>query len=59
MGSWEGREAMVKLLLGRDDIDVNLRDSSDRMPLSWGAREDDTVKLRSTVKIKGKTYLDS
>ena len=38
--SWaeeKGREAVVKLLLGRGDVDVNLKDNSGRTPLSWAA----------------------
>jgi len=40
--SWaaeEGHEGVVRLLLERDDVDVNSKDERDRTPLSWAAAE--------------------
>jgi ankyrin repeat protein len=40
--SWaaeKGHEAVVKLLLAADNVDVNLKDEYERMPLSWAAEK--------------------
>ncbi|KAF2466052.1 uncharacterized protein BDR25DRAFT_185539, partial [Lindgomyces ingoldianus] len=33
-----GREAVVKLLAGRDDVEADAKDGDDQTPLSWAAR---------------------
>jgi len=38
--SWaasKGHEAVVKLLVGRDGVDVNWKDNTSRTPLLWAA----------------------
>lgn len=32
-----GQETIVKMLIGRDDVDINLRDCRGRTPLDWAA----------------------
>ena len=46
----QGREVVVELLLARDDVDVNLKDNYDWMPLSWagGNGHEGVVKLLLT-----------
>jgi hypothetical protein len=58
-----GHEAVVRLLLARDDVDVNSKDSSDRTPLLWAARNghEATVKLflaRDDVDVNSKDSSD-
>jgi ankyrin repeat protein len=56
-GEGGGHEAVVKLLVERNDVGADSKDESGRMPLSWAARErhEAVVNLYSVGQLAGQS----